>query len=121
MSGHTRGNLYIIPQDPQDPDGDYPLQIGVRFDGKTEGESDQLVAEVYGRSVEEMEANARLFIAAPQLLEVTRIVEPIVEPVIRAWVYQELRAIRERAEAGDAEAQIQAVAQRLRRVIGARR
>ncbi len=38
-----------------------------------------------------------------------------------AWVYQELRAIRERAEAGDAEAQIRAVEERLRRAIEARR
>jgi len=38
-----------------------------------------------------------------------------------AWVCQEIRAIRERAEAGDVEAQMQAVAERLRRAIGARR
>ncbi len=38
-----------------------------------------------------------------------------------AWVYQELRAIRERAEARDVEEQIQAVEERLRRVIEARR
>ncbi len=77
VSGHTKGNLYIIP-DSRDPDESRPLQIGVRFDGKTEGESDQLVAEVYGRSVEEMEANARLFIAAPQLLEAVRIAVPLI-------------------------------------------
>jgi len=33
--------------------------------------------------------------------------------VSTAWVYQELRAIRERADAGDVEAQIQAVRERL--------
>ncbi len=38
-----------------------------------------------------------------------------------AWVYQELRAIRARADARDVEAQIQAVEERLRRVIEARR
>jgi len=41
--------------------------------------------------------------------------------VSAAWVYRELRAIRERAAARDVEAQIQAVADRLRRAIEARR
>ncbi len=38
-----------------------------------------------------------------------------------AWVYRELSAIRERAEAGDVEAQIQAAGERLRRAMEARR
>ncbi len=102
MSGHTRGNLYIIPQDPQDPDGDYPLQIGVRFDGKTEGEPDQLVAEVFGRSVEEMEANARLFTAAPQLFEVARIAEPVIRKYGLDITHSLLLAAIERARDGEA-------------------
>jgi hypothetical protein len=41
--------------------------------------------------------------------------------VSTAWVYRELRAIRARADARDVEAQIQAVADRLRRAREARR
>ncbi len=38
-----------------------------------------------------------------------------------AWVYRELRAIRERAEARDVEEQIQAAEERMRRAREARR
>lgn len=61
MSSYTAGPLSII----RDEHEDAPLQIGLVLNG----ECVQLTAEVYGRSVEEMAANARLYAAAPRVLE----------------------------------------------------
>ncbi len=62
MSAHTPGPLGIIA-DGDEPNA--PKQIGV-LEG---GVCHQLVAEVFGRTLEELDANAHLMALSPELLK----------------------------------------------------